>query len=80
MLDPSVKRRAETGTDVDPTAEEGRQVSLEGHKVEQCAPRLEVHEQVDVARPVGRLAGDGAEHPQMARAMPASDCDDVIAT
>jgi hypothetical protein len=76
MLDPLVKRRAETGTDVDPASEEGRQVSLEGHKVEQRAPLLEVYEQVEVAR-VGRVAGDGAEHTRAARTVATRDGKDV---
>jgi hypothetical protein len=42
-----------------------------------CAPRLEVYEQVEVARVVGHLARDGAEHPQMARTVATSDCYDV---
>jgi hypothetical protein len=76
-LDPSVKRRAEAGTDVDPATDERRQVSLEGHEVQQGAPRLEIYEQVEVARVVGRLSGDGAENPQMARTVATSDRDDV---
>jgi hypothetical protein len=77
MPDPSVKRRAEAGTHVDPATEERRQVSLEGHEVQQGATRLEVHEHVEVARVVGRLSGDGAEQPQMARTVATSDRDDV---
>lgn len=77
MLDPSVKPRAEAGTDVDSAAEEGHQVSLQGHEVEQGAPRLKVHEQVEVARVVGRVAGHGAEDAQMARTVATSDCDEV---
>ena len=61
MLDPSVKPRAEAGTDVDRAAEEGHQVSLQSYEVEQGASRLEVYEQVEVARVVGRVAGHGAE-------------------
>ena len=79
VLDPSVKRRAQTGTDVDSAAEEGRQVSLEGHKVEQCAPPLEVYEQVEIAR-AGRVTGDGAEHSHLASAMATSDRDDLTTT
>jgi hypothetical protein len=67
MLDPSVKPRAEAGTDVDPATDERCEVSLEAYEVQQGASRLEVYEQVEVARVVGRLARDGAEHPQMAR-------------
>lgn len=77
MLDLLVKRRAEAGTDVDPASEEGRQVSLEGHKVEQRAPLLQVYKQVEVARVVGRIARDGAEYPQMARTVATGDRYDV---
>ena len=79
ILDPSVKRRAQTCTDVDPPAEEGSQISLEGHKVQQCAPRLELYEQVEVAR-AGRVTGDGAEHSHLASAMATSDRDDLSTT
>jgi hypothetical protein len=76
-LDPSVKGWAEAGADIDPAAEERHQVSLEGHEVQQCATRLDVYQQIEVARVVGRLAGDGAEHSQMARTVATGDCDDV---
>lgn len=53
---------------------------LEGLKVQQGAPRLEVYKQVDVARVVGHPARDGAEHPQMAHTVATSDCRDVTTT
>lgn len=77
MLDTRVRRRAEAGTDVDPATEERRQLALEDHEVQQRATRLEVHEQVEVARVVGRLSGDGAEYPQMARTVATRDCDGI---
>lgn len=58
MLDSQLKQRAEPGADVHPTAKESGQLTLEGDEVQQCGPRLEVHEEVEVARIVRRIAGD----------------------
>lgn len=77
ILDPSLKPRAEAGTDVDRAAEEGHQVSLQSYEVKQGASRLEVDKQVEVARVVGRAASHGAEDPQMARTVATRGCDEV---
>lgn len=77
ILDPSVKRRAQTCTDVDPPAEEGSQISLEGHKIQQRASRLKLYEQVEVAHVVGRFAGHRAKNSEMAGPMSTSEREQI---
>lgn len=76
-LGPPVRRWAEAGTHVDAAAAERGQVTLRGDDVQQRARRLEVYQRVEVARAVGRLAGDRAELTQAARTVATRDGEDV---